>query len=233
MRLAELRRCRRLRAVRAAVFVLHRDPDTPYAEFAAAVRGVRAAVPCIVNLAEETNALWADHVGAPTRPSRVAGTVVQDADARVLDPAIAALVAGADGYLVEGVVQWERVEGSPATTGLGVKQVALVGRLEGLDRAEFRRRYAEGHGPLARIQHPGVWRYTQRFVVDDLTPDAPPIDAFAELHFRTVDDFQQRFYLNDEAPNVVADDTAEFLDRSRTFTIMATEVVSTKSPHSR
>jgi len=209
--------------VRNAVFVLHRDPDQPYAAFAAAVRAARPATPCVVNLAHETNALWAEHVGAPTRPSRVAGTVVQPADARVLDPALATLTTGHDGYLVESVIQWDHLEGE-STVDVGVKQCALVGRLDAIDRAEFQRRYDGQHGPLARVQHPGVWRYTQRFVVEDLTPAAPPRDAFAELHFRTVADFQRRFYLNATAPDVVADDTAEFLERSRTFTVMVTEI---------
>ncbi len=194
-------------------------------DFVADVRGARPATPCVVNVAHETNALWAEHVGLDARPSRVAGTVVQPADARSLDPALAAVAARHDGYLAEVAVQWDHLEGE-ATADVGVKQIALVGRLDGLDRDGFRRRYDGQHGPLARIQHPGVWRYTQRFVVADLTPDAPPVDAFAELHFRTVADFQRRFYLNATAPDVVADDTSEFLERRRTFTVMVDEVRS-------
>jgi uncharacterized protein (TIGR02118 family) len=209
--------------VRDAVFVLHRDPDQPYADFAAAVRAARPAAPCVVNLAHETNALWAEHVGVDARPSKIAGTVVQPGDARALDPAYAAVAARHDGYLVESVVQWDHLEGE-ATADVGVKQCALVGRLAPLDRDGFQRRYDGQHGPLARIQHPGCWRYTQRFVVDDLTPAAPPVDAFAELHFRTVADFQRRFYLNATAPDVVADDTSEFLERRTTFTVMVDEV---------
>jgi uncharacterized protein (TIGR02118 family) len=209
--------------VRSAVFVLHRDPDQPYADFAAAVRAARPSTPCVINLAHETNALWAEHVGIEARPSRVAGTVVQAGDARALDPALAAVAVRHDGYLAESIVQWDHLEGE-ATADVGVKQCALVGRLEGIDRTEFQARYDGQHGPLARIQHPGVWRYAQRFVVEDLTPDAPPVDAFAELHFRTVADFQRRFYLNATAPDVVADDTAEFLSRAGTFTVMATEI---------
>jgi hypothetical protein len=211
--------------MRSAVFVLHRDPDQPFADWAAAVRAVRPATPCTVNLAHETNALWAEHAGIEARPSRVAGTVVQSADVRTLDPALAAVVARADGYLAEVAVQWDHLDGE-ATADVGVKQIALVGRLDGLDRDEFRRRYDGQHGPLARIQHPGVWRYTQRFVVEDLTPDAPPVDAFAELHFRTVADFQRRFYLNATAPGVVADDTGEFLALKRTFTVMVDEALT-------
>jgi hypothetical protein len=209
--------------VRSAVFVLHRDPDQPYAAFADAVRSARPATPAVVNLAHETNALWAEHVGMDPRPSKVAATVVQPGEARTLDPALAALAARHDGYLAETVVQWDHLDGE-ATAGVGVKQCALVGRIPDLDRVEFRRRYDGQHGPLARIQHPGCWRYTQRFVVEDLTDGAAPVDCFAELHFRTRADFRRRFYLNATAPDVVADDTAEFLDRSRTFTIMADEV---------
>ncbi len=206
-----------------AVFVLHRRPDQPYAEFAEAVRAARPAVPAVVNLAHETNALWAANLGIEARPSRIAGTVVQPGGARTLDPALAAIAARHDGYLAESVVQWDHLDGE-GTAGVGVKQCALVGRIKGLDRAEFRRRYDRQHGPLARVQHPGCWRYTQRFVVADLTPDAPAVDTFAELHFRTVADFRHRFYLNATAPDVVAEDTAEFLDRTRTFTVMADEV---------
>jgi uncharacterized protein (TIGR02118 family) len=211
--------------VRSAVFVLHRDPDVPYADFVAAVRSARPGVPCVVNLAHETNVLWADHVGIEARASRVAGTVVQPAETRTLDPALAAVVVRADGYLADVAVQWDHLEGE-GTADVGVKQVAVVGRLDGLDRTEFRRRYDGQHGPLARVQHPGVWRYTQRFVVEDLTADAPPVDAFAELHFRTVADFQRRFYLNATAPDVVADDTSEFLERRTTFTVMCDEIAT-------
>jgi hypothetical protein len=211
--------------VRSAVFVLHRDPDQPYADFVAAVRAARPTVAATVNLAHETNALWAEHVGMDARPSKVAGTVVQPGDVRALDPALAAVVARHDGYLTDDAVQWDHLEGE-VPTDVGVKQIAVVGRLDGLDRSAFRRRYDGQHGPLARIQHPGVWRYTQRFVVDDLTADAPLVDAFAELQFRAVADFQRRFYLNATAPGVVADDTAEFLERRTTFTIMCDEVAS-------
>jgi hypothetical protein len=216
---------------RSAVYVLHRDPDQPHADFVAAVRAARPTTAVVVNVAHETNALWANKVGTPTVGSRIAATVVQPADARALDPALAALAARHDGYLTEVVVQWAHLEGE-ATADVGVKQVALVGRLPHLDRAEFQHRYDGQHGPLARVQHAGVWRYTQRFVLEDLTPDAAPVDAFAELHCRTLADFQGRYFTNASAPGVVADDTAEFLDRSRTFTTMVDEVaISTGSPH--
>jgi hypothetical protein len=212
---------------RSAVFVLHRDPGEPYAEFAAAVRAARPSVPCVVNLAHETNVLWAAHAGAEARPSRVAGTVVQAGDARTLDPALAAVVARHDGYLTEDAVQWDHLE-AEATADVGVKQIALVGRSDGLSRDEFRSRYDGQHGPLCRIQHPGVWRYAQRFVVEDLTADAAAVDAFAELHFRTADDFRRRFYLNATAPGVVAEDTGEFLSLRRTFTVMCDEVEASR-----
>ena len=70
-----------------------------------------------------------------------------------------------------------------------------------------------------------MWRYCQSFVTQVLTPDAPPVDTFAELHFESVDDLLHRMYLTDASPGIVQEDIAHFLTIKGTWSVTATETV--------
>ena len=65
------------------------------------------------------------------------------------------------------------------------------------------------HAPRAR-QHHGMCRYVQHVVVE---PEEGGVEAIAELHFASPDDYRDRFYLHDDSRQVIADDVATFAGR--------------------
>ena len=113
-------------------------------------------------------------------------------------------------YAVETVRHWD--DGvSP-----GVTRLAFVAALPGVDAVTFRQRY-EGHAAIARVEHPGICRYVQHFVV---TGSEPACAAISELHFASDDDMRNRFYRNEDSAAVVDADIGDYLDRTRTFSVV-------------
>jgi hypothetical protein len=98
----------------------------------------------------------------------------------------------------------------------GVTRLAFVAALPGVDAVTFRRRY-EGHAAIARVEHPGICRYVQHFVTRGSEPDCA---AISELHFATDEDMRNRFYRRDDSPAVVDADIGDYLDRTRTFSVV-------------
>jgi uncharacterized protein (TIGR02118 family) len=88
--------------------------------------------------------------------------------------------------------------------------VAIGGRRPDLTVDEFERHWREVHGPLALTHHIGLSRYVQNLVLERLGPAHPAVDSFAELHFRTVDDFVHRLYDSPEGRRIIADDARNF-----------------------
>jgi len=119
-----------------------------------------------------------------------------------------------DAYRVDERVQidWSRdwADGQPSP---GIKQLSFVHRVPALTRDEFATHWSDRHTPLARVHHPGIWRYVQNIVIEALTPDAPGIDGVAELHFRTLDDLHHRYYDSEAGQRVIRDDVRRFIDR--------------------
>lgn len=99
----------------------------------------------------------------------------------------------------------------------GVKQVVLVRRAAGTSPEQFAAHWLERHAPLALTHHPGVWKYVANVVVERLHPGAPEIDGIAELHFRSLDDLEQRRYDSDEGRSVIAADVARFIGATAGF----------------
>lgn len=80
--------------------------------------------------------------------------------------------------------------------------------------AECLAHWHDVHAPLARRHH-GMSRYVQHVVTD---PEDGRVEAIAELHFASQDDYDERFYLHDDSRQVIADDVATFAGRlSETF----------------
>jgi hypothetical protein len=102
--------------------------------------------------------------------------------------------------------------------------IAFVRRRPGLSFLEFEERYRE-HAEVARFHHPGVARYVQSFVRGSLTSDAPALDAVAQLSFASREDLAERFYRDEESREIVAADVERFLDRERTWSVLAVERV--------
>ena len=136
------------------------------------------------------------------------------------------LFSAMHGYIVDEVVQRDVPRTWPlGQTSPGVKQISLLRGRPGLDATEFRRLYEHEHGPLTLREHPGLWRYIQNFVVDAITPDAPPLDAITERHFRSEDDFRTGSYRNDDSRSVLSEDSAQFIDLSSAVSVLTRETV--------
>lgn len=220
------------------LFQIQRHPALSHAQFAEHYlkRHAPLALECqpgIARLAvhptEETDALLAKSWGRDARPSACDGITAMwlrrpedagdlrrlaaspEAAARLQQEA-AGLISVAHGWLVDEVVQWDyERDWRDGETTPGVKVIYFGLRKQGLSRDDFVRRYRDGHGPLARIHHPGIWRYVQNFVVRAVTPGAPELDSIAELNFRSVRDFEERMYRDADSVQVIADDVASFL----------------------
>jgi hypothetical protein len=100
-----------------------------------------------------------------------------------------------------------------------VKMVSFVVRRPEVDRPRFERDYAE-HVAVARVHHPGVWRYVQNLVLDGRGAGAEGVEAVSELWYPSGDDFLTRFYATDESPGVVRTDNEEYMDFSRTRSLI-------------
>jgi hypothetical protein len=141
------------------------------------------------------------------------------------------LFTSAHGWLVDEVVHWDHLEEAPwSEPTAGVQVIAFVRRLPGSSSAEFEERYRE-HAELARVHHPGIARYVQSFVRGSATSAAPPLDAVAQLCFASREDFRDRFYRDDESIEIVFADVERFLDRSRTWSVLADERVLRRAPN--
>ena len=220
-------------------YLLYRNPDRTHEEFVRHYRAVHSplaveAMPLqtfyTADLADDTNAavdaiafLRFDDVSVLNDPARLYAS--REFEERVAADGVY-LFSAMHGYLVEEVVHRD----VPRTVPLGqpspgVKQISLLRRRPELDATEFRRIYEHEHGPLTLHEHPGLWRYIQNFVVDAVTPDAPPLDAITERHFSSEDDFRTGSYRNDDSRRVLNEDSARFIDRSNVISVLTRETV--------
>ena len=127
-------------------------------------------------------------------------------------------------YLVDERVQidWARDWSDGATTPAR-EQLSFVRRIPTITHDEFTAHWSDRHTRLVPIHHPGVARYVQNVVIEDLTPKAPPIDGVAQLYFRTAHDLHERFYDSDAGKQIVFEDVARFIDRGPGWRMMAEE----------
>jgi hypothetical protein len=115
---------------------------------------------------------------------------------------------------------WDRSEGeADPLAANAVKMVSFVVRRPEVDRPKFERDYGE-HVAVARVHHPGVWRYVQNLVLDGTGAGAEGVEAVSELWYPSRDDFLTRFYATDESPGVVKTDNEEYIDFSRTRSLI-------------
>jgi uncharacterized protein (TIGR02118 family) len=131
--------------------------------------------------------------------------------------ATAPIPADALAYELEEHVAWAaRDESAPRAA---IKSVSFVKRKEGISVEEFRHHYRE-HVPVAWEHHVGCSRYVQNDVTA-IFGDAPPADGFSELWYTTIDDFVNHHWGQGEASKqAVREDTEEFIDFSRTFSLI-------------
>jgi uncharacterized protein (TIGR02118 family) len=91
--------------------------------------------------------------------------------------------------------------------------VSFMRRADGLTHEQFVRHWTQHHTPLARRHHVGLWNYTQNVVRRAFTPGGEGIDGIAELHFRSRDDFDTKFFDSDDGRAVIMADVKRFLSR--------------------
>jgi uncharacterized protein (TIGR02118 family) len=109
-------------------------------------------------------------------------------------------------------------------TAPGIKMVSFMRRAEGLSHEQFVRHWTERHAPLAEQHHVGLWNYTQNVVRRAYTPGGGSIDGIAELHFRSRDDFEQKFFDSDEGRQAIMADVKQFMAGPSPETALMREV---------
>ena len=120
-------------------------------------------------------------------------------------------------------IAWERTwpDGEIAP---GVKMVSFMRRVDDLSHEQFVRHWTERHAPLAKQHHVGLWNYTQNVVRRAYTPGGGTVDGIAELHFRSRDDFDHKFFDSDEGRAVIMADVKRFMAAPSPETAMMREL---------
>ena len=109
-------------------------------------------------------------------------------------------------------VAWDRTW-PDGTDAPGIKLVSFMRRAEGLTHEQFVRHWTEQHTPLARQHHVGLWNYRQNVVRRAFTPGGADVDGIAELHFRSREEFDTRFFDSDEGRAAIMADVKRFMAR--------------------
>ena len=139
------------------------------------------------------------------------------------------LLSETHGYHLEEVVHWDNLKArTEGVTSPGFKIIPFSCRNPQLSREEFAEHYRNVHSSLAREHHPGIGRYVQNFVQAALSADAPEIDAFAELHFPSFEDYRDRFYARAESPRIIGKDVASFSDLTKLHYLTTIEIIIKK-----
>jgi len=163
-------------------------------------------------------------VPTPDEPARHPDDFVAVLSVTGGDPSGASIDGAAlTAYEVDERLQWDYdrdwPDGMPSP---GMKQMSFVRRLPTITHDAFADHWSNNHTPLARIHHPGIWRYCQNVVIDR-APGAPEVDGISELQFRTADDMHTRMYDSDEGKAIIAEDVKRFIERSAGWRQVAQE----------
>ena len=177
-----------------------------------------SVVSCTVNLAEADQGQYTREPDAhglvPNCDALIALglTRAHDIDDLPARDAIHAIARRVEVWRVEPrrVISYER-DWPDGRSAPGVKMVSFMRRAEGLSHEQFVRHWTENHAPLAQRHHVGLWNYTQNVVRRALTPGGAAIDGVAELHFRTRDDFEHKFFDSDAGRAVILEDVKRFM----------------------
>lgn len=111
----------------------------------------------------------------------------------------------------------------PGQRASGLVFVASVVRAPSLDPGAFDAHWRDRHAPLALAHHAGLCGYEQLVVRQQLTPRAAPIDGVALLHFPDLAAYRDRFYDSAAGRDIIASDTAWFLDVTRCEAVLMGE----------
>jgi uncharacterized protein (TIGR02118 family) len=132
-------------------------------------------------------------------------------------------------YHLEEVIHWDNLKArTEGVTSPGFKIIPFSCRSPHLSKEEFAEHYRNDHSSLAREHHPGIGRYVQNFVKAALSTNAPEIDAIAELHFSSFEDYRDRFYARAESARIVGKDVVSFSDLTKLNYLTTIEIIIKK-----
>ena len=155
--------------------------------------------------------------GPPTADAMVAWQSDAPDALRTAADALADHAEIVGGYEVHEVLHWDDAPGVLT----GYTMVACSCRLPGLSPTQFIDRY-RAHAVIARVHHPAIRRYVQSFVTTALD-GSRHCEAIALLHFASADDYALHLYRDEQSRQVVAEDIAGFMDRSRIWAFFTTD----------
>ena len=118
------------------------------------------------------------------------------------------------------IFDWSLGQPSP-----GLKMISLMRPIAGKSPEACIRHWRQHHTPLALKIHIGLWNYQQNVVVKDLFNPTNDIYGIAELHFRSLEDFQEKYFDSPEGVQTIMEDTTHFLDLEATETFNTTETL--------
>lgn len=137
---------------------------------------------------------------------------------------VARFIGGVHAYATTEHVQKPRSSAAPiGRRSPGVKMICPLFRRPEMTHEAFVTHWLERHVPLALSHHPGLTRYVTNVVDERLSPDAPPLDGVAELHFESARDFRDRLFDSADGERIVREDLARFIGRTSAY--VATEYV--------
>ena len=134
------------------------------------------------------------------------------------------LTGEGEGYLVEESLIFER---DPAS-GLAPDRLTRIGtqtRAPGLTRPEFARHWRDVHARLVEAHQPGIVRYVQNVVVDQLYGTSYGVDGFHESTFADLAAYRDRLFDDEVGRTRLREDTAVLLaDATREERIFAVPI---------
>lgn len=194
-------------ADRAAFRERMRTKDIPSA--IAGPDGVRRVVVNAVDV-QPASIAW-QRPGEQPQPAIQPFDVV--AETWITDAAVAARIAAALAALpgvgsAHSYLCTETVEKDEGPTG--VKYIAQVHFHDDLPDAAAKRCWTQ-HVPLALRVHAGMSRYVRNWVDAAISDDAPRIQGVVELHFSTMADMQDRWFVDERGRAEIIQDVGHFL----------------------
>ncbi len=117
---------------------------------------------------------------------------------------------------------WPSGDASP-----GVRLVSSVHRRGGMSREAFARYWHNEHTEVALSYTVPVWRYSQNVVTEVLRGGADE-DGFGVLHFKSTAELHDRWAAHPEEARRGAEDSANFMDVSRSWSVQMTETLWTR-----
>jgi hypothetical protein len=114
-----------------------------------------------------------------------------------------ALSGEGEGYVVEQSLVFER---GPMTVR-ALTRIGSQSRAPGLTRDGFARHWREVHAPLVERHQPGIVRYVQNVVVEQLYGEDHGVDGFHESTFADVDAYRDRLFDSAEGRHELGADT--------------------------